>query len=81
MAAKDYQAKAFGVEIRKDLATAAQQQLRKFHVEERARTIQGTLFDVDLSRALEPRMLVKVYLGHSARIWVEDHFCVFSARC
>jgi cyclopropane fatty-acyl-phospholipid synthase-like methyltransferase len=28
IAARDYQAKAFGVEIREDLATAAQQQLK-----------------------------------------------------
>jgi len=51
IAARDYQAKAFGVEIREDLATAAQQQLRKFHVEERARIVQGNMFDVDLSEA------------------------------
>jgi precorrin-6B methylase 2 len=49
IAARDYQAKAFGVEIREDLATAAQQQLRKFGLESKARIIHGNLFDVDLS--------------------------------
>jgi precorrin-6B methylase 2 len=51
IAARDYQAKAFGVEIREDLAIAAQQQLTKFGLESRARIIHGNLFDVDLSDA------------------------------
>ena len=51
IAARDYQAKAFGVEIREDVATAAQQQLKKFDLEEKARIIHRNLFDVDLSEA------------------------------
>jgi len=51
IAARDYQAKAFGVEIREDVATAAQQQLKKFDLEEKARIIHRNLFDVDLSKA------------------------------
>jgi precorrin-6B methylase 2 len=51
IAARDYQAKAFGVEIREDVATAAQQQLKKFDLEKKARIIHRNLFDVDLSEA------------------------------
>jgi len=61
IAARDYQAKAFGVEIRKDLATAAQQQLRKFGLERKAQIICGNLFDVDLSGA----NVVTLYLSPS----------------
>jgi len=61
IAARDYGAKAFGVEIREDLATTAQQQLRKFGLETEARIIHGNLFDVDLSDA----DIVTLYLSMS----------------
>jgi len=51
IATRDYQAKAFGVEIEEGIATAAQQQLKKFNLEEKARIIHGNLFEIDLSEA------------------------------
>jgi len=62
MAAKDYMAKAFGVEIREDLAAAAREQLKKLDLEGKAQIIQGDLFEVDLSKA----DVVTLYLTSSA---------------
>jgi len=61
MAARDYSAKAFGVEIREDLAAAAREQLKRTNLEGKAEIIQGSLFDVDLSRA----DVVTLYLSKS----------------
>jgi predicted RNA methylase len=62
MAAKDYMVKAFGVEIREDLAAIAEEQLKKFGLEGRAKIIRGDLFEADLSNA----DVVTLYLTSSA---------------
>lgn len=62
IAAKDYIAKAFGVEIREDLAATACEQLEKLDLEGKAQIIRGNLFDVDLSKA----DVVTLYLTSSA---------------
>lgn len=51
IAVRDYSAKAFGVEIREDLAEAARERLRKLGLEGRGRIIHGDLFQIDLSKA------------------------------
>ena len=61
IASRDYQAKAFGVEIREDLARTAQQQLRRLDLEAKGKIILGNLFDVDLSEA----DVVTLYLSMS----------------
>ena len=61
MAARDYSAKAFGVEIREDLAAVAREQLRRTNLQTKAEIILGSLFDVDLSRA----DVVTLYLSKS----------------
>jgi len=62
IAAKDYMAKAFGVEIREDLAATAREQLKKHDLEGKAQIIRGDLFEVDLSKA----DVVTLYLTSSA---------------
>lgn len=62
MAARDYLARAIGVEIREDLAAAAREQLRKSNLGGRAEIIQGDFFDVNLSKA----NVVTLYLTTSA---------------
>lgn len=62
IAAKDYMAKAFGVEIREDLAATAREQLKKLDLEGKAQIIQGNLFEVDLAKA----DVVTLYLTSSA---------------
>lgn len=62
MAARDYMAKAFGVEIREDLVSTAREQLKRFNLEGRVQIIQGDLFEADLSKA----DVVTIYLTSSA---------------
>jgi len=62
IAARDYMAKAFGVEIREDLTATSREQLRKNDLEGKAQIIQGNLFEVDLSKA----DVVTLYLTSSA---------------
>jgi len=62
VAARDYMAKAFGVEIREDLAATAREQLKKLDLEGRAQIIRGDLFEADLSKA----DVVTLYLTSSA---------------
>jgi precorrin-6B methylase 2 len=51
MAARDYLVKAVGVEIREDLASTAQGEIKKSNLEGKAEIIQANFFDVDLSKA------------------------------
>lgn len=51
MAARDYLAKAFGIEMREDLVATARDEITRLGLEGRAEIIHGNLFDVDLSRA------------------------------
>ncbi len=51
MAARDYWAKAVGVEIREDVAATAREQVKKANLEGKVEIIQGDFFDIDLSRA------------------------------
>ena len=62
MAARDYLANAFGVEIREDLAATAQEQLKKHGLEGKVQIIHGDFFEVDLSKA----NVVTLYLTTSA---------------
>jgi len=62
MAAKDYMANAFGVEIREDLAATAREQLEKLDLRGRAQITRGDLFEADLSKA----DVVTLYLTSSA---------------
>jgi len=50
-AAKDFGARAIGVEIREDLAEVARKELRSLSLENRCRVINGNFFEVDISRA------------------------------
>jgi predicted RNA methylase len=51
VAARDYLAKAYGVEIRKDLVVTARRQLNNYGLHDRAKIIRGDFFKVDLSKA------------------------------
>jgi predicted RNA methylase len=70
MAARDYLAKAFGVEIREDLAATAREQLRKYDLEERAQIIHGNFFEVDLCNA----NVITLYLTTSANEKLKPKF-------
>jgi len=62
IAARDYMARATGVELREDLSAAAREQLKRLDLEGRAQIIQGNLFEVDISKA----DVVTLYLTSSA---------------
>ena len=51
IAARDYLAKAYGVEIRKDLAAIARRQLNNYGLNGKAKIIRRDLFKVDISKA------------------------------
>lgn len=51
IAARDYLAKAYGVEIRKDLVATARRQLNNYGLHGRAKIIRRDFFKVDLSKA------------------------------
>ncbi|MCJ7506034.1 class I SAM-dependent methyltransferase, partial [Candidatus Bathyarchaeota archaeon] len=51
IAARDYLAKTFGVEMREDLVAKAQEEIKKSNLEGKAEIIQANFFDVDLSKA------------------------------
>jgi predicted RNA methylase len=51
IAARDYLAKAYGVEIRKDLVITARRQIDHYGLQGKAKIIRGDLFKVDLSKA------------------------------
>ncbi len=61
MAAKDYSAKAFGVEIREDLVATARERVKSLELEREAQIIQADFFEIDLSRA----SVVTLYLTTS----------------
>jgi cyclopropane fatty-acyl-phospholipid synthase-like methyltransferase len=62
IAARDYSARAFGVEMREDLVTTAKAKIKEFNLEDRAEIIQGDFFEVNLSKA----DVVTLYLTTSA---------------
>jgi len=51
MAAKDYFANAFGVEIRDDLVVTARERVKSLNLEKQAQIIHANFFDIDLSKA------------------------------
>ena len=61
-AAEKYGAKAVGVELDKDLASESQKEVRRRKLEDRAKIIQGDLFETDLT----PATVVAVYLLQAA---------------
>jgi ubiquinone/menaquinone biosynthesis C-methylase UbiE len=70
MAARDYLAKAVGVEIREDLAATAREEIKKSNLEGKAEIIQANFFDVDLSKA----NVVTLYLTTSGNERLKPKF-------
>jgi predicted RNA methylase len=62
MAAKEFGAKAFGVELRDDLAKQAMEQVEELGLRDKVTIIHGNMFDADLSQA----DVVYLYLTTSA---------------
>ncbi len=62
MAAQEFGARAFGIELREDLAKQAMEQIQELNLKEKVTIINGNLFDVDLSSA----DVVYLYLTTSA---------------